>query len=157
MNIENDKKGAAVKFPPILIFLLVIIIAYGVHYISPKGLGGASGLKYIGILLVICGIAVVSLAIIYFRHAKTNIEPWKPTTQIISTGIYGYSRNPIYLALCLIHIGIAVFLNSLWILVSFIVTAILLYHFAINKEERYLEAKFGEDYIQYKNKVRRWL
>ena len=157
MDTENDEKGAAVKFPPPLIFLVVIIVAYGVDYFWPIGLGGSFVIKYIGILVVILGIFVVILASRYFKHAETNIEPWKPTTKIISTGIYGYSRNPIYLAFCLVQIGIAVFLNSFWILVSIIVSASLVYHIAIKKEEGYLETKFGDDYIRYKKKVRRWL
>lgn len=157
MNTENDKNGAAVKFPPPLIFLVVMIISYGVHYFFPVGLGGSSALKYIGILVIIFGISVVFLASRYFKHAETNIEPWKPTTKIISTGIYGYSRNPIYLAFCLVQIGVAVFLNSFWILISFILSASLVYQIVIKKEEWYLETKFGEDYIRYKNMVRRWL
>lgn len=157
MNTENDTKGAAVKFPPPLVFLAVIIAAYGVHYFLPIGLGGSPILKYIGILFVILGIGVVFLASRYFKHAETNIEPWKPTTKIITSGIYGYSRNPIYLAFCLVQIGIAALLNSFWILISFIISAFWVYHIAIKKEEGYLEAKFGEDYTHYKNKVRRWL
>lgn len=157
MNIKNDEKGAAVKFPPPLIFLVVIMAAYSVHYFFPVGLGGSSAFKYIGILVVVFGGVVLFFASKYFKHAETNIEPWKPTSKIISTGIYGYSRNPIYLAFCLVQIGLAVFLNSFWILISFIVSAVLVYYVAIKKEETYLEIKFGKDYIHYKNKVRRWL
>ncbi|MEH6575821.1 MAG: isoprenylcysteine carboxylmethyltransferase family protein [Amphritea sp.] len=157
MNLETDEKGAAVKFPPPLVFLVIIIVMYGVEYVLPIGLGASAVLKYVGILVVVLGVLVVFLASRYFKHAETNIEPWKPTTKIISSGIYGYSRNPIYLAFCLVQIGIALFLNSFWILISFMVSASLVYHIAIKKEERYLEKKFGEDYIRYKNKVRRWL
>ncbi len=157
MNKKNDEKGAAVKFPPPLIFLAVIMTAYSVHYFFPVGLGGLSVLKCIGTLVVFVGVVVLFLTSRYFKRAETNIEPWKPTTQIISTGVYGYSRNPIYLAFCFVQIGIAVFLNSFWILISFIVSAVLVYYVAIKKEEAYLEIKFGKDYMHYKNKVRRWL
>ena len=157
MNTQTDSKGAAVKFPPPLIFLSVIILAYAIHYFLPIGLGDSSILKYAGVLAIALGMAVILLAGLDFRRAGTHIEPWKPTTRILSKGVYHYSRNPIYLAFCIIQTGIALFLNSFWILISFILSAFLVYHIAIKKEERYLEKKFGEEYLSYKNKVRRWL
>ena len=157
MDSENDTKGAGVKFPPLLLFLVVIGAAYGIHYVYPMGLGGASELKYVGGLVIILGIGVIVMASLNFKRAKTTIEPWKPSTAIISTGIYRYSRNPIYLALCLIQMGIGLALNNFWILIAVLVYALLLYHMAIKKEEAYLESKFGEEYTAYKNKVRRWI
>ncbi len=160
MSIEDDKKGAAVKFPPLLIFLFLLVAAYGLQHFWPISIGGSSGslgLKYIGGGVVMLGIGIVIFAAQSFNRAETNIEPWKPTIKIISTGIYQYSRNPIYTGFCLISIGIGIFLNSFWILISFIPLAILVYYAAIKKEEMYLEKKFGEEYISYKNKVRRWL
>lgn len=157
MNIEDDKKGAAVKFPPPLIFLLLLLAGYGLQHFWPISIGGSSGLKYIGGGVAMLGAGIVILVAQSFKHAETNIEPWKPTTRIISTGIYAYSRNPVYAGFCLVSIGIGIFLNSFWILISFIPSAILVYYVAIKKEEIYLEKKFGEEYIYYKNKVRRWL
>ncbi len=157
MNTEDDKKGAAVKFPPPLIFLILLLAAYGVQQFWPISIGSSSGIKYLGLGIVMFGIGIVILVGRSFKSAKTNIEPWKPTTNIISTGIFAYSRNPIYAAFCLVPIGIGVFLNSFWILISFIPSAVLVYTIAIRKEEVYLEKKFGEEYKHYKNKVRRWL
>ena len=157
MNIENDEKGAAVKFPPPLVFLIFLLAAYGVQHFWPIGIGISSGFKYIGVGVIMLGVCIVILASLSFKRAKTNIEPWKPTTKIISTGIYAYSRNPIYVGFFLILIGIGIFLNSFWILISFIPSAVLIYYIAIKKEEVYLEKKFGEEYIHYKNKVRRWV
>ena len=157
MNIEDDKKGAAVKFPPPLIFLILLLAAYGVQYFWPIGIGSSSGFKYFGLGIVMLGIGIVILVSRSFKRAKTNIEPWKPTSKIISAGIFAYSRNPIYAGFCFVPIGIGVFLNSLWILISFIPSAVLVYTIAIKKEEAYLEKKFGEEYEHYKSKVRRWL
>jgi len=157
MTEENDKKGAAVKVPPPLIALIVLLVTYSIHYLWPIGIGSMPVFKYIGIAIVVLGIGIIIYASIVFKKAETNIEPWKPTTKIISAGLYGYTRNPIYVAFCLIQIGMGIFLNSLWVLSGFIITAILIYHIAIKKEELYLEAKFKEEYVLYKNKVRRWL
>ena len=157
MIMENDEKGAAVKFPPPLIYLFVILTTYGVHYFWPIGIGDSPVLKYIGAVVIVLGIGVVIVAYRSFEYAETNILPWKPTAKIIATGIYRYSRNPIYAAFCLIQIGIGIFVNSLWILSTFIVSAFVVYEIAIKKEEGYLEAKFGEEYVRYRNKVRRWM
>ena len=157
MSIEEDKKGAAVKFPPPLIFLLFLLSAYGFQHFWPVSIGISSGIRYIGGGIIILGICIVFLSALSFKRAETNLEPWRPTTKIIFTGFYAYSRNPIYTGFCLILIGIGVFLNSFWILISFIPSAVLTYYVVIKKEEIYLEKKFGKEYINYKNKVRRWL
>ena len=157
MSIDDDKNGAAVKFPPPLIYLIFMLVAYAAHYFYPIGLGIASGLNYIGVGVAMLGIYMAILVSRSFKRVETNIEPWKPTTKIISTGIYAYSRNPVYVGFCLVPVGTGIFLNSFWILIGFIPSAILVYYVAIRKEEAYLEEKFGEEYVHYKNKVRRWL
>ena len=157
MALEQDEKGASVKFPPPLIFLILMFVAYGMHYIWPIGISSPSEIKYVGIAMALLGFCAVILVSQSFKRVETNIEPWKPTTTIISTGIFAYSRNPIYVAFCLITIGVGIFLNSIWVLFSVIPSAMLVYYIAIKKEETYLEGKFGEEYLQYKSKVRRWL
>ncbi|MBL4819416.1 MAG: isoprenylcysteine carboxylmethyltransferase family protein, partial [Gammaproteobacteria bacterium] len=92
-----------------------------------------------------------------FRREETSIEPWKPTTKVMSTGLYAHSRNPIYVSFCLMIIGVGLSQNSFWILISFVPCAFIIFHTAIAKEEKYLEQKFGEEYKKYKEKVRRWL
>ena len=157
MNSELDVKGAAVKFPPPLVFLLVVAASWSLDYFYPLRLGTSSAFLYAGILVFASGAIAAYLALQIFKQAKTNIEPWKPTRQIVSSGIYGYTRNPMYLAFCLGQIGIGLAVNSYWVLFGFIVLGFILYHIAIKKEEAYLENKFGEEYVNYKNAVRRWL
>jgi protein-S-isoprenylcysteine O-methyltransferase Ste14 len=159
LNEEStqDKKGAAVKFPPPAIFASCILLGSGLQYLRPVGLGIPESIEVLGYLLVLFGISIAILVATSFRRADTAIEPWKPTTSIVTTGFYAWSRNPIYAGFCLINIGIGIASNSLWIFVSFIPAAFLLYHVAIAKEEAYLAEKFGEEYLAYKNKVRRWV
>ncbi len=157
LDSNNDEKGAAIKLPPLLIFLILLLIGYGTHYLYPVNIGIRSELKYVGILLILSAVAFIFYISRIFASAKTNIEPWKPTTKIISTGIYAYSRNPIYVAFCLIPIGIGIVLDSFWIIISFFPSIVLVYFIAIKKEEAYLEQKFSAEYLQYKNSVRRWL
>lgn len=157
MDSHNDEKGAAVRFPPPLIFLILIAIGFGLNYLWPVSLGVASEFRPIGIALTLFGVAVAILVNGTFKRVGTAIEPWKPTTNVITTGFYAWSRNPIYVGFCFFNIGIGIAMNNFWILVSFIPGAVLVYYLAIAKEEVYLEQKFGEEYLNYKNKVRRWL
>ena len=155
--MEKDKKGAAVKFPPPLIFIIGMIIGYAINYRFPVTLGESEYINLFGKLLITVAITVLGYALYLFFKAKTEIEPWKPTSSIISTGLFAYSRNPIYTAFCITTVGLGLVFNNMWMLISFIPSAVFVYHIAIKKEERYLESKFGNEYINYKQKVRRWI
>lgn len=154
--MDKDKNGASVKFPPPLVFILFLLIAYGLHYLRAVEISSMSFLLYTGSVFVALGFIVLLIASISFKRAQTNIKPWKPTTRIISSGLFSYSRNPIYLAFCVVAIGIGLMVNSLWVTLSFIPSVVVIFFSAIKKEEFYLESKFGQDYLAYKEKVRRW-
>ncbi|MFZ1747269.1 MAG: isoprenylcysteine carboxylmethyltransferase family protein [Nitrospirales bacterium] len=157
MNPEPDKKGAAVKVPPPLIVLSVLLLAYALNYLVPFRIAHSSVLVFAGFTLVGISLLTIVFTAWSFRRVNTHIEPWKPTTTIITTGCFAVSRNPIYLALCVACLGIGMVLHSWWVVFSVIPAAMLLYHFVIAREEAYLEKKFGEAYVQYKTRVRRWL
>jgi len=148
---------AQVKFPPPLIFLILIGLAYLLHRVLPVELGVPDAFTNVGIAITLFGVAVVILINGTFKRSSTAIEPWKPTTALITSGFYRWSRNPIYLGFCLFNIGIGLALNSLWIVLSFVPGAVLVYYIAIAREEAYLERAFGDEYLAYKAKVRRWL
>jgi len=156
-NVTTDKKGPAVKFPPPLIFIGFLLLGYGLHQISPFALGMDQWGEVVGSILVTSSLLILLILLISYLRAKTSIEPWKPTSHLITTGLYAWSRNPIYAAFCLLNIGVGCYLNSLWILLSFLPSALAVYHIAIRKEEAYLTLKFDAQYLIYKDKVRRWL
>ncbi len=153
----KDSRGAAVRFPPPVLFLLLILVAAGLDYLWPLGMGVPQSFEVVGIAMCLFGVAVAILVNGTFKRVGTAIEPWKPTTSLITSGWYSYSRNPIYLGFCLFNMGIGIASNSLWIFFSFIPGAIGVYHIAIKKEEIYLAQKFGEEYARYKASVRRWI
>lgn len=156
MSVEQDKRGAAVKFPPPLIFLSLLAVGMALDSVWPLVIDNR-WLSYFGASLALLGIVLVVLLKQSFQRAKTNIEPWKPTTTIISSGFYAYSRNPIYLSFCFIVLGLGLYWNSIWMAISFLPAALLTYYLAIRKEEYYLQKKFGQQYLDYKRRVRRWL
>lgn len=96
-------------------------------------------------------------SVVQLRRTGQSENPWKPTTQIVERGPFRITRNPMYLQMVLACIGIAVALMNLWILGLTLVCAGLLQRLAILPEERYLERKFGDAYLAYKGRVRRWL
>ena len=157
MEVDNDKKGAAVKFPPPLIFLGFMLLSGGIQHYWPASFSSSIVIKIIGVVVIFSGLAIVIIASRTFRKVETNIEPWKPTSKIVTNGVFAYSRNPIYAAFCFVPVGVGLIVGSFWVVVSFVPAAIAVYFVAINKEEAYLEQKFGDEYLAYKNAVRRWV
>jgi protein-S-isoprenylcysteine O-methyltransferase Ste14 len=153
----SETDHAQVKFPPPLLFLLLIGLGAGLDAIWPLGMGIPESVETLGIAVTLFGVTVVILINGTFKRSSTAIEPWKPTTALITHGFYRYSRNPVYVGFCLFNMGIGLATNSLWIFLSFIPGAVLVYYIAIAREEAYLERAFGQEYLDYKSKVRRWL
>jgi protein-S-isoprenylcysteine O-methyltransferase Ste14 len=111
----------------------------------------------VGALLVLGGLALMATFIGAFRRAETNVDPYKPSTAIVTDGPYGFTRNPGYLGMALVFSGIAFLAEAPWALVLLPPTMAVIDRGVIAREERYLEGKFGEEYLAYKPRVRRWL
>ncbi len=155
--MTEDKKGPAVKFPPPLVYVLWMTLGGILQKFYPTDMGIPFNHQYWGLGMVILGIIFLIYARTVFKKAKTNIKPWEKTKSIITTGIYARSRNPIYLGFNIFPIGLGIFFDNLWVLLSFLPGALTVYHIAIKKEEAYLEEKFRDEYLDYKKKVRRWI
>ena len=92
-----------------------------------------------------------------FRRARTSFDVRKPSTSLITTGPFRFSRNPIYLAMTLLQLGIGIAVDGVWILAALVRALVAMHYGVIVREERYLERKFGDAYRGYKTSVRRWL
>lgn len=145
-----------VRFPPPLIALICVLIGYGIHRALPLPIT-EKPLWFTGTFFVLAGIASILSCAVLFKLAHTRIEPWETTSAIVKKGPYHFTRNPIYLAFILISIGLALYLNTWWIIFLQPFLIALLTKYVIEREEKYLEKKFGEDYLRYKREVRRWL
>jgi protein-S-isoprenylcysteine O-methyltransferase Ste14 len=110
----------------------------------------------VGVLIAGAGAALAVSAERRFRAVGTNVPPWKPTLNLATTGVYAWLRNPMYVGLLLLVGGLGIALASDWTLVLLVPTALLLHHGVVLREERYLEAKFGEPYRRYMATVPRW-
>jgi protein-S-isoprenylcysteine O-methyltransferase Ste14 len=110
-----------------------------------------------GIVFIILAPALALTALRTMKATGTNVHPSEPALTIVRDGPFRFTRNPMYLALCLLQVALGFFLND-WITLLFVVPLALIFHYGvILREERYLTAKFGEPYLQYKCEVRRWI
>jgi protein-S-isoprenylcysteine O-methyltransferase Ste14 len=142
---------------PPLVYLGLIGVGLVVHAFWPMQLLPDSVHVPLGILVLLMGTALFVWAVRTFRTAGTPIPGNLPTTTIVRAGPYGFSRNPIYLAFTLIHVGLAAWANSLGVLLCLLPALALMILVVIPREERYLEARFAWEYLSYKRAVRRWL
>lgn len=156
MKKETDD-NAGVRVPPPLIYLSALIIGLALNYFFPIAFLPGYFLRVAGILPAALAVFILVAAFLKFKQAETNLEPWKPTTAIVSDGVYGLSRNPIYLASTLFYLGAAFFFDSLWLLALLAPVLFVMRYHVIAREERYLENKFGAEYSDYKRRVRRWI
>jgi protein-S-isoprenylcysteine O-methyltransferase Ste14 len=154
---DSAADNAGVRLPPPLIFLGFLLL--GLWYDSPWFEGGMAEIwvTAAGGVVAALGLALIMICGRRFKKVGSNLEPWKPTTTIITTGVYGYSRNPIYLGMALVHGGLAICGGSMAALATVVLSVLVTRTYVIAREERYLEAKFGSVYSDYKNRVRRWI
>jgi protein-S-isoprenylcysteine O-methyltransferase Ste14 len=112
---------------------------------------------FFGGLVILLAIGLFVSAARTFRAAGTPVPGNRPTTAIVRTGPYRFSRNPIYLAFSLLQLGIAFSVNSLWLVITLLAAVALMSLVVIPKEEWYLERRFPSEYPPYKASVRRWI
>ena len=142
---------------PPLVYLGAMALGLAMHALWPVHLMppflGTTG----GVVLTLAAVALFLAAVRSFRTAGTPVPGNRPTTTIVRTGPYRFSRNPIYLAFSLLQLGLALWINALGLLITLVPAVALMSLVVIPREERYLEARFPSQYPPYKASVRRWL
>jgi protein-S-isoprenylcysteine O-methyltransferase Ste14 len=147
------------KIPPPLVALLIGLAMWGLARFTPQ-LGFDSPLRGpLAILLIVAGAACAILGNLAFRRAKTTVNPMKPDTAsaLVVVGIYRHTRNPMYLGLAFVLLGWACHLAAPLALLGPVAFVLYITRFQILPEERALQAKFGQAYLDYQQQVRRWL
>ncbi|MEH6545636.1 MAG: isoprenylcysteine carboxylmethyltransferase family protein [Sneathiella sp.] len=148
---------AGVRVPPPLYFLSFLILGIWQSSAWVQGELGAPYMVIVGGVIAVVGTVFLLKSVRKHETSGTNVEPWKPTTALIIDGLHRYSRNPIYVLMAVVYLGVAIAASSLVAIVLLFFCLLLIRIFVIAKEETYLEDKFGEEYLQYKQKVRRWI
>jgi protein-S-isoprenylcysteine O-methyltransferase Ste14 len=141
---------------PPAIYLTAIVAGLALHFVWPITFALRSAMPF-GVLIAVLAATLFIWSIRTFHSAGTPVPGNQPTTAIVKVGPYRFSRNPIYLAFSLFQTGIALGINNAWILVTLLPAIALMSFVVIPREERYLEARFGEEYARYRASVRRWL
>ncbi len=153
-----EKDHADVLVPPPVALALCVAAGWLANRLWPGPfLPRASPLYAIGFAVAAIGVAIAVSAVVQFRRARTAVRPDKPSSAILSTGPYRYSRNPIYLGMFVVVAGLAIALDSLWQFAALAVLYAVLRWGVVAREEAYLTRKFGDAYLDYARRVRRWV
>jgi len=142
---------------PPLVYLGAIALGLLLHFTWSVRLVSRAASLPLGGTVVLVAVALFLWAVRTLRLAGTPVRGNLPTTTIVRAGSYRWSRNPIYLSFSLLQLGVALWVNSLWLLVTLIPAVALMSFVVIPREEQYLETRFPSDYLPYKASVRRWL
>jgi protein-S-isoprenylcysteine O-methyltransferase Ste14 len=113
--------------------------------------------RWLGIAVVLIGIALVATGRATMVKHGTNVNPTQPTTTIVETGPFRFTRNPLYVGLTSMYVGFSFLLNTWWSLLLLVPVWIVMHLFVVRREEAYLERKFGDAYLNYRRRVRRYL
>lgn len=155
------KDTPGVIAPPPLIFLAFLVVGFVLDAVWPLSLRPAvldPRLSWsFGAALILAGLMTFTLGIRNFMRAGTPIPTREPTRTLVSGGIHGRSRNPIYVSMFLIYAGTGLLANTAWIFLLLVPLALVIRYGVVAREEAYLECKFGDAFRAYKSRVRRWL
>jgi protein-S-isoprenylcysteine O-methyltransferase Ste14 len=157
--MPSKHDNANVRIPPPLLYLGVLLLTASINNMLKIGGLGLDRLfrLILGLLLLFSGVVVAATARGLFKKLGTNVPPWQPATLLVTSGMFRWSRNPMYVGLTLAYTGLAMLLNSVIALAFLPLVLVIMRTQVIAKEERYLEAKFGDRYQTYKAEVRRWV
>src|SRR5262245_12398988 len=156
----TDTGTAGVIARPPLLFLATLLSGFVVDRLLPLPypVPGIDLVRWIiGGSLILIGLTLVATGIRNFSRAGTPVPTNEPTRALVTTGIHGWTRNPIYLGMFVLYVGIGVAAESPWVLVLTLPLAITIRYGVVAREEAYLERRFGDAYRDYKTRVRRWL
>jgi len=158
--MANKKDNPGIYIPPPVIYLTIFLVAI---FLQSKWPINKSFFN--SVICKITGAALILIAIVFFLFrslrqfflSKNTVITVLPAQSLQTTGIYSLTRNPMYLGLILIYLGITCFVGNWWNLVLFPLLLLIVQEYIIKREEKYLERRFGQSYLAYKKKVGRWL
>jgi protein-S-isoprenylcysteine O-methyltransferase Ste14 len=155
---DSTERGANVHIPPPLVYIGLIVLGALLQYtIAPIPFPGDAWIRIVGVIIVVAGLALIFSALATFRRTGQDPKPWTPSPELIVQGPYRWTRNPMYVGLTCILVGLGLALNNLWFSLLAAVALLVVHFIAVLPEEKYLNGKFGSSYDDYCRKVRRYL
>jgi protein-S-isoprenylcysteine O-methyltransferase Ste14 len=157
MNQKQDSPG--VYLPPPLIY--VIFFLAGIFIQKKIQIDDSvfyfPATKIIGILFLFFALILLFTSLTKFFKTKNTLIPFKPASSLQTGGVFSITRNPMYLGLALVYLGVACFIGNWWNIILFPLVILTVQELIIKKEEQYLERTFKNEFLEYKKKVRRWI
>jgi protein-S-isoprenylcysteine O-methyltransferase Ste14 len=153
----GETETAGIRFPPPLLYVAGFLIGVGLELAFPidrpsTAITLAGAVIGIGVWLALDGAAML-----FFRRAGTSMIPMRPSAALVTTGPYRFTRNPMYLGMAFLYMGLAFALGFIWPLVVLPLVIVAVDRLVIAREEAYLRRRFGEEYAEYMKRARRWL
>ncbi len=159
--MSDDARGApdnpGVVAPPPLIYAGALALGLVANKLYPMAFLPRAVSRVLGLPLIFGGLTIGLLGFREMRRAETNVDPYKPATAIVTEGPYRFTRNPLYVGFTLVYGGISALANAPWAALLLPFVLVVMRRGVIDREERHLERKFGEEYLRYKERVRRWI
>jgi protein-S-isoprenylcysteine O-methyltransferase Ste14 len=157
MSTDPINRPSAIPWPPMLFAgaIAVALLLGRMHPLAWPGLDD-TGARVVGYAFGLAGLALTVWGLLTLYRANTNILPHKAADRLITEGAFRFRRNPIYLGEVLMLLGLAQVTGNIWFAVMAPIFAVAILQLAILPEERHLEARFGEEYLDYKARTRRW-
>ena len=159
LNASEWQRALELKVPPLALVAVVAGLMWGASFATPKLDFSFPAKSFLSVSLELLGIVTCVSGLVSFRRAKTTFNPTKPdaTSSLVVSGIYKYTRNPMYVGFVLVLLGWAVFLSNVAALALVPVFIVCMNRFQIQPEERVLSSLFPHEYSAYRAKVRRWV
>ncbi len=154
---ERDVDNAGVTIPPPLLYLVPLVLGLVIQKFRRVSILPNQLARPLGALLLITGLVSNFWGVRTMRRAGTPLNPTRPVTHLVTSGPFRYSRNPLYTSMTLIYLGITNLVNTVWPLLFLPAILLTMRRRVIGREEQYLERKFGNEYLEYKRGVRRWI
>lgn len=157
MSRDVDDSPNQWPWPPMLYASSVVVALLLEREVLPTSHGGGAGLLLLGLAAIVVGLGLDLATAWAFRRAKTTIMPHRGASRLVVRGPFRLSRNPIYLGNMLLLVGLGLAFDNLWLIGLAVIAAVATQKLAIEREERHLEAKFGNEWRAYAARVRRWI
>lgn len=157
MTSEDTKDSPDIVSCPPLVYLGALGLGLLMDWLFPVQRVSSESCPITGCILAFAGFLIGSWGVRTFHRAGTNVRPDRPVTALVTSGPFRYSRNPLYIALTVIYLGITLAVGSLWPLATLIPALAVVQCKIVRREEQYLESRFGDDYRAYKAQVHRWI
>jgi protein-S-isoprenylcysteine O-methyltransferase Ste14 len=157
MDQVQDHPNISRNIHPPVLLLIHVLAAFLLHWLLPPPFGFPKFLEWVGYVLVFSGLGFAFSAVSQFGKVHTTLDPHGSVSAVVTSGVYRFSRNPIYLGFVCTLIGLPLALGNVWGAVLSPLLMVSLYQLVIKHEEAYLEEKFKDVYTSYRSRVRRWL